>query len=321
MAEISVYAFCDANCKHRVLTATQTIALIEEVIANGGKVPEELVLSTPIREIIDQNTGKGLKFFVGTQAQWDAWTGDKTNVFAIITDDPIQQDIFNKLDELSAGLNYANTRVDKVIDGRTPVTNARNAIVGIEQSSLDSLKSSFEQGYITESQYKTAVEELYKDATYSPLTKSPSDNVLRDGKEIISKKVLLWSGDVQADYVTPLDISGLDIQSGDSLELIINWRYDYPNSGEKKLKSECIVSGGGAVNDILVVNYADMAQPKMRIYRASYICDITNKNFVFDSMIECSLHPTGVETSKTQYGDTSYSGKVPHLLAIYKIIE
>lgn len=127
MADFEVYAFCEANCKHRVLTADQTIALVEEVLANGGQVPEQLVLSTPIREIIDQNTGTGLKFFVGTQAEWDSWTGDKTNVFAIISDDPIQQDIFNKLDALTTASNYANERIDKIIDGSTVVAKATDA--------------------------------------------------------------------------------------------------------------------------------------------------------------------------------------------------
>lgn len=85
---IEVFGFCGANCKHRVLTIDQTAELIQEMAANGFQVPDEYIPKTAVNSIIEQNTGRELKIFIGTQEEYNNWTGDKNNVFAIISDDP-----------------------------------------------------------------------------------------------------------------------------------------------------------------------------------------------------------------------------------------
>ena len=36
---VEVFGFCNANCRHRVLTLDQTANLIQEMAANGFQVP------------------------------------------------------------------------------------------------------------------------------------------------------------------------------------------------------------------------------------------------------------------------------------------
>lgn len=121
--EVEVWGYCDANCKHRVLTLDQTVALIQEMAANGFQVPEGFIPKTAVNEIVEQNKGKSLKLFVGTQAEYDAWNGDKENTHPIISDDPT---IKNILDKLGTTTNIINKMIDGNVGvGRlnsTPVT-------------------------------------------------------------------------------------------------------------------------------------------------------------------------------------------------------
>lgn len=105
LGNVDIYAYCGANCKHKVLSAAQQIDLIQEMLANGGKVPTEITLVTPVNEIIDQNTGKGLKLFIGTKTEYEEWSGNKSNVFAIITDDKTKEEILSRLDKLDNSMN------------------------------------------------------------------------------------------------------------------------------------------------------------------------------------------------------------------------
>lgn len=109
---VDVYGFCDANCRHKVLTVDQTVALIQEMAANGFQVPEGFIPQTAVNSIIEQNSGKAICLFVGTQAEYDAWTGDKSHCFSIISDDPTLKNILNKLDEHTASIKAVDKRVD-----------------------------------------------------------------------------------------------------------------------------------------------------------------------------------------------------------------
>lgn len=107
MSEVQVYGFCDAKCKHQVLTIDQTVNLIQEMAANGFQVPNDFIPVTAVNSIVEQNTGKSIRLWFGTQAQWDNWTGDKVDVFAVISDDQTLQSI---LDRLSALENIVNKK-------------------------------------------------------------------------------------------------------------------------------------------------------------------------------------------------------------------
>lgn len=132
--EVIVYGYCDAKCKHRVLTIDQTVNLIQEMAANGFQVPEGFIPTTAINSIIEQNKGKALRLWVGTQAEYDAWTGDKDNLYAIISDDPTLQKLLDKI------IDFEEKFVS-VIDGKTVVGNAKIA----QYASEDVSKGTIEQ--------------------------------------------------------------------------------------------------------------------------------------------------------------------------------
>lgn len=52
------------------------------------------------KNFIEHNTGKETKLFVGTVAEWNAFTGNKTNMLFIPTDDTTREDILEEVDAL-----------------------------------------------------------------------------------------------------------------------------------------------------------------------------------------------------------------------------
>lgn len=121
VANVDIYAYCDANCKHKVLNVGQIVHLFQELYANGGQVPSGFANATAVNEIIDQNTGQALRLFVGTQEQYDNWNGNKKNLFAIISDDKTLQEILARLVALESS-------VTGIIDGTTRIPKASHSL-------------------------------------------------------------------------------------------------------------------------------------------------------------------------------------------------
>ena len=100
VSNVDIYGFCGANCRHKVLSAGQTMHLVQEMIANGGQIPTGFVNTTAVNEIMEQNTGTSIKLWVGTQAEWDNWKGDKSKTFSIISDDNKYETLLSRINEL-----------------------------------------------------------------------------------------------------------------------------------------------------------------------------------------------------------------------------
>lgn len=94
--KVAVYGYCDAKCKHRVMNVGQVISLIQEMAANGWEVPASYAPITAVNAIIEQNKGVSVGLFIGTQSEWDDWTGDKTVTYPLITDS-VTNDLLNEL--------------------------------------------------------------------------------------------------------------------------------------------------------------------------------------------------------------------------------
>ena len=122
MDELIVYGYCGANCQHRVLAVDQTVELIQEVIANGGQLPNNYTPLTAVNRIRELNTGAEVGFFFGTQAQWDEWSGDKNNVMFVPTND--------------TALSTINTRLDTLEEARSTL------IKGLNDGTFTPLKAS-----------------------------------------------------------------------------------------------------------------------------------------------------------------------------------
>lgn len=106
-----VYGMCSANCRHKVLNASQTMYLVQQMLANGGEIPADMKLTTPVTEIIDQNTGLPLKLWTGTTKQWSNWKGNKENIFALMTDDQSYTSITNRIKALEIAVAELKTLI------------------------------------------------------------------------------------------------------------------------------------------------------------------------------------------------------------------
>lgn len=100
-----IYGLCGANGKHRVLNIGQVISLIQEMAANDWKVPTGYIPKTAVNSIVEQSTGKELKFFINTQKVWADYKGDKTDMLFLPTDD-------TTLTELQEAISRVSNELD-----------------------------------------------------------------------------------------------------------------------------------------------------------------------------------------------------------------
>ena len=123
MSERKVAGFCEDNCKFEVYTKEEIISLFEYVIANnalpegiinGGSVTSALAA---VNAIVEQNKGAALKFFVGTQTEWDAYTGDKTNMHPFLSDDATIRNLTNRVTTLEQNVESLDKTVNDICAG------------------------------------------------------------------------------------------------------------------------------------------------------------------------------------------------------------
>ena len=158
MSEIQgkpVYGVCECNEKKQVLSIDQVTDLIQQMAANGWQVPADYIPKTSVNGIIEQHEGRELKLWIGTQAKWDEWAGDKNNVYAIITDDPTLATINKILNEhgqsienINSILNNHNTQLNShtqsinSIEERLTRLGVREGVATFSSDALEYLESS-----------------------------------------------------------------------------------------------------------------------------------------------------------------------------------
>ena len=118
MANVVYNVFNGDDCAFESLTKEQIYELIANSIQQGelAGVDAENPFVTKIKE---QNKGVPLKFWVGTQAEFNAIQTKEDNCFYIITDSTAQADIENALSELQTsneGLVSASNKAKGYID-------------------------------------------------------------------------------------------------------------------------------------------------------------------------------------------------------------
>lgn len=86
------------------LTEQQIITLVTNIVQTGQVGDIDTGFVTKIKE---QNHGRALQFWIGTQAEYNAIAEPTANMFYIVTDDPYKQ-------EVQAALNAINTRIDDI---------------------------------------------------------------------------------------------------------------------------------------------------------------------------------------------------------------
>lgn len=96
----TVYVICDNNCKYEGLTKEQIYAAIIQAIETGSIGNCDTGFITTIKTINDIP----LRFFVGSQAEYDALTTEeKANLFAIINEDATKDELLKTIANLKDG--------------------------------------------------------------------------------------------------------------------------------------------------------------------------------------------------------------------------
>lgn len=105
MSDRTYYVLCEDNCRFESMTKEQILAAITQAVEDHEIADVDTGFVTTVKEI---NGNTGLKFWVGTQAQYNALDPKPVNTFCIITDDTTMQDLTAMID----GKADANTTIN-----------------------------------------------------------------------------------------------------------------------------------------------------------------------------------------------------------------
>ncbi len=95
--ERKYYVLCEQNCKFEGMTKEQILTAITQAVNEGTIGDIDTGFITTIKTIND----KALKFFVGTQSEYEALTdAQKANVFALITNDTTKEALLESIRRL-----------------------------------------------------------------------------------------------------------------------------------------------------------------------------------------------------------------------------
>lgn len=109
MATPTVYVFCGNNCRYEGMTKEQILTAIMQAVQNGSITDVDAGFVTTLKTI----NGKPLKFFYGTQAEYDALTAEqKAGLFALITNDTTKEGLL----EAIASLNSRTDILEKITE-------------------------------------------------------------------------------------------------------------------------------------------------------------------------------------------------------------
>ena len=138
---VKKYCYCDNNCKYETLSKEEIYAAITQAITTGSIGNCDTGFITTIKTI----TGKPLKFFVGTQEEYEALTADKKqNLFALITNDVTKEGLLRSFADLMASHNELK---QGLISGNFVAAKAATA----ERATKDKNGREFEHTYFSHS--------------------------------------------------------------------------------------------------------------------------------------------------------------------------
>lgn len=121
MADRKYYVMCDSGCKFESMTKEQILAAIAQAVNEGTIGDIDTGFVTTIKTI----NGTPLKFFVGTQSEYEALTAkERSNLFALITNDTSKEALFNAIELLQIEFDAFR---DGIADGSVPAKNSENS--------------------------------------------------------------------------------------------------------------------------------------------------------------------------------------------------
>jgi len=117
MADRIYYVRSQDGCLFESMTKEQILTAIEQAVDSGTITDIDTGFVTKIKE---QNLGTGLKFWVGTQAQYNAIETPENDVFYIISDDSEYENIMESIEALSDSITNLQNDVNPMLVKMTP---------------------------------------------------------------------------------------------------------------------------------------------------------------------------------------------------------
>lgn len=113
MSERNYWVICDDGCKFPAMTKEQILTAIEQAVEEGAIRDVDTGFVTTIKTI----NGTPLKFFVGTQSEYDVLTdAEKANLFAVISNDTALASIKAAIMSLEYTVNGLTNGTQKVAE-------------------------------------------------------------------------------------------------------------------------------------------------------------------------------------------------------------
>lgn len=101
MSNRNYYVICDDNCKFESMTKEQILSAITQAVEGHTVGDVDTGFVTTLKE---QNANTGLRFWVGTTAQYNALASRERNVLYILTDETPEETFAEEFSEINARL-------------------------------------------------------------------------------------------------------------------------------------------------------------------------------------------------------------------------
>lgn len=119
----TVYVRGDSDSNFIAMTKEEVYAAIVEAVTSGTVGDIDTGFVTTIKEL---NKGQGLKFWVGTTAEYEAITDKETNVLYIKTDDTSAADISRDFTQVNEAIETIQASLASISDQITEVSGGAN---------------------------------------------------------------------------------------------------------------------------------------------------------------------------------------------------
>ena len=139
---VVIYGIDGANNKVETLTKEQILDAIAQAQLGGSVLDYDSAFVSQLKEI---NHGYALKFWIGTQAEYNALQSHEVNVIYIISDDNSKEEILAAIDTLSHSLDGVNAALaakqDLLTFDAAPTQNSTNPVTsGGVYTAIDNAK-------------------------------------------------------------------------------------------------------------------------------------------------------------------------------------
>lgn len=132
MAERKYYVICEMGCKFESMTKEQILTAIAQAVESG----EIKDVDTGFVKTVKTINGAALRFFYGTQSEYEALAEeDKSNLFAIITNDTTKEAFNRAIEELQSEMTGLQDNIiglhadiDALKDGTVIAGSAHNLV-------------------------------------------------------------------------------------------------------------------------------------------------------------------------------------------------